>query len=48
MSIKPYKPSDEADHIEDWLYLPETLYAFMCVTVWTGAGTHSLMNEHIA
>ena len=27
--IKTYKPIDEADRIDDWLYLPETLYAFM-------------------
>ena len=25
--IKLYKPIDEADRIDDWLYLPETLYA---------------------
>ena len=24
--IKAYKPIDEADRIDDWLYLPETLY----------------------
>jgi uncharacterized membrane protein YphA (DoxX/SURF4 family) len=27
--IKLYKPIDESDRIDDWLYLPETLYAFM-------------------
>jgi hypothetical protein len=29
--IKVYKPIDEADRIDDWLYLPETLYAFMLI-----------------
>jgi len=27
--IKLYKPIDEADRIDDWLYLPETLYAYV-------------------
>jgi uncharacterized membrane protein YphA (DoxX/SURF4 family) len=54
--IKLYKPIDEADRIDDWLYLPETLYAFMLIViVSTGAGRYSLdalirglMNKHIA
>ena len=41
--IKLYKPIDEADRIDDWLYLPETLYAFMLITVISaGAGPYSL------
>jgi putative oxidoreductase len=37
------KPIDQADRIDDWLYLPETLYAFMLVTViWAGPGPYSL------
>jgi len=41
--IKVYKPIDEADRIDDWLYLPETLYAFMLIVVISaGAGTYSL------
>jgi len=40
--IKAYKPIDEADRIDDWLYLPETLYAFMLITVVSaGAGPYS-------
>ena len=40
---KVYKPIDEADRIDDWLYLPETLYAFMLITVISGgAGPYSL------
>jgi len=31
--IKAYKPIDEADRLDDWLYLPETLYAFMLIMV---------------
>ena len=54
--IKLYKPIDEADRIDDWLYLPETLYAFMLlVVISTGAGPYSvdalilgMMNKHIA
>ena len=54
--IKLYKPIDEADRIDDWLYLPETLYAFMLVIVVSaGAGPYSLdslilglMNKHVA
>ena len=37
--VKLYKPIDESDRIDDWLYLPETLYAFMLIiVVSTGAG----------
>ena len=54
--IKVYKPIDEADRIDDWLYLPETLYAFMLlIIVSAGAGPYSLdalilglMNKHVA
>jgi uncharacterized membrane protein YphA (DoxX/SURF4 family) len=54
--IKLYKPIDEADRIDDWLYLPETLYAVMLIVVVSaGAGPHSLdalildlMNKHVA
>jgi uncharacterized membrane protein YphA (DoxX/SURF4 family) len=35
--IKVYKPIDEADRIDDWLYLPETLYAFMLIIVISAA-----------
>jgi len=41
--IKIYKPIDEADRIDDWLYLPEILYAFMLIMVVSaGAGPYSL------
>jgi putative oxidoreductase len=41
--IKVDKPIDEADRIDDWLYLPEILYAFMLLTVVSaGAGPYSL------
>jgi uncharacterized membrane protein YphA (DoxX/SURF4 family) len=41
--IRAYKPIDEADRIDDWLYLPETLYAFMLIMVISaGAGPYSL------
>ena len=41
--IKAYKPIDEDDRIDDWLYLPETLYAFMLILVISaGAGPYSL------
>jgi uncharacterized membrane protein YphA (DoxX/SURF4 family) len=41
--IKAYKPIDEADRIDDWLYLPEILYAFMLIVVVSaGAGPYSL------
>jgi putative oxidoreductase len=54
--IKLYKPIDQADRIDDWLYLPETLYAFMLIIVISaGAGPYSLdalilglMNKHVA
>jgi uncharacterized membrane protein YphA (DoxX/SURF4 family) len=54
--LKLYKPIDEADRIDDWLYLPETLYAFMLIIVVSaGAGPYSidalilsLMNKHVA
>jgi uncharacterized membrane protein YphA (DoxX/SURF4 family) len=37
------KPIDEADRIDDWLFLPETLYAFMLIIVISaGAGPYSL------
>ena len=41
--IELYKPIDEADRIDDWLYLPETLYAVMLILVVSaGAGPYSL------
>jgi uncharacterized membrane protein YphA (DoxX/SURF4 family) len=41
--IKAFKPLDRADRIDDWLYLPETLYAFMLIMVISaGAGPYSL------
>jgi uncharacterized membrane protein YphA (DoxX/SURF4 family) len=54
--IKLYKPIDEADRIDDWLYLPEILYAFMLlIIISAGAGPYSLdalilglMNKHVA
>jgi uncharacterized membrane protein YphA (DoxX/SURF4 family) len=54
--ITLYKPIDEADRIDDWLYLPETLYAFMLIVVVSaGAGPYSLdalilgvLNKHAA
>jgi putative oxidoreductase len=54
--MKLFKPIDEADRIDDWLYLPETLYAFMLIIVISiGAGPYSfdalildLMNKHAA
>jgi uncharacterized membrane protein YphA (DoxX/SURF4 family) len=53
--IKLYKPIDDADRIDDWLYLPETLYAVMLILVISaGAGPYSLdalilslMNKHV-
>ena len=53
--IKLYKPIDEADRIDDWLYLPETLYAFMLIMVVSaGPGPYSidalilgLMHKHV-
>ncbi len=54
--IKLYKPIDRGDCIDDWLYLPETLYAFMLIIIVSaGAGPYSLdtlildlMNKHAA
>ena len=41
--INLYKPIDEADRIDDWLYLPETLYAVMLIMVVSAsAGPYSL------
>src|ERR1700676_1445983 len=41
--IKLYKPIDRGDRIDDWLYLPETLYAFMLVIIVSGgAGPYSV------
>ena len=38
-----YKPIDEADRLDDFLYLPEVLYAFMLIMVVSaGAGPYSL------
>lgn len=37
------KPIDKADRIDDWLYVPETLYVFMLILVISaGAGPYSL------
>jgi len=54
--MRLFKPIDRADRIDDWLYLPETLYAFMLILVISaGAGPYSLgglilrlMNTHVA
>jgi len=54
--INLYKPIDEGDRIDDWLYLPETLYAFMLIIIVSaGAGPYSfdalilgLTNKHVA
>jgi len=54
--IKLYKVIDRADRIDDWLYLPETLYALMLIIVVSaGAGPYSLdalilglINRHVA
>jgi uncharacterized membrane protein YphA (DoxX/SURF4 family) len=41
--IKSYQPIDRADRIDNWLYLPEILYAFMLIIfVSAGAGPYSL------
>ena len=41
--INAEKAIDRADRIDDWLYLPETLYAFMLILVISaGAGPFSL------
>jgi uncharacterized membrane protein YphA (DoxX/SURF4 family) len=53
--VNLYKPIDKGDRIDDWLYLPETLYAFMLIIVVSaGAGPYSvdalilgLMNMHV-
>ena len=43
LRIKDYQPIDRADQIDDWLYLPEVLYAFMLIIfVSAGAGPYSL------
>jgi hypothetical protein len=31
--IKAFKPIDRAERIDDWLYLPETLYAVMLIMI---------------
>jgi putative oxidoreductase len=54
--VNLYKPIDRGDRIDDWLYLPETLYAFMLIMVVSaGAGPYSLdalilglINKHVA
>jgi putative oxidoreductase len=54
--IKLCKPIDESDRIDDWLHLPDTLYAFMLIMVISaGAGPYSLdalilglMSNHVA
>ena len=54
--IKLYKVIDAADRIDDWLYLPETLYAVMLIVVISaGAGPYSVdalilgwINKHVA
>ena len=41
--IKLYKAIDKADRIDDWLYLPEVLYAFMLIIIVSaGAGPYSI------
>ncbi|HEY0802021.1 MAG TPA: DoxX family protein, partial [Steroidobacteraceae bacterium] len=41
--IKSEMPIDRADRIDDWLYLPETLYVFMLLLVVSaGAGPYSI------
>ena len=41
--IRSYKVIDEADRIDDWLYLPETPYALMLLMIiCAGAGPYSL------
>ncbi|GGA82079.1 hypothetical protein GCM10011491_06840 [Brucella endophytica] len=41
--VEIYKPIDEADRLDDWLYLPETLYAIMLIVIVTGgSGPYSL------
>ena len=37
------RPIDRADRIDDWLYVPETLYVFMLILIVSaGAGPYSL------
>ncbi len=41
--IKGYQAIDRADRLDDWLYLPEILYAFMLIIfVSAGAGPYSV------
>jgi uncharacterized membrane protein YphA (DoxX/SURF4 family) len=41
--VKGSQPIDRLDRIDDWLYLPEILYAFMLILfVSAGAGPYSL------
>jgi uncharacterized membrane protein YphA (DoxX/SURF4 family) len=41
--IKGYQPIDKADRIDNWLYLPEIVYAFILILfVSAGAGPYSL------
>ena len=43
LRIKSYQPIDRADRIDDWLYLPEILYAFILIIfVSAGAGPYSV------
>jgi putative oxidoreductase len=43
MRIKGSQPIDRADRIDDWLYLPEILYALMLIMfVSAGAGPYSV------
>ena len=43
LRIEGYQPIDRADRIDDWLYLPEILYAFMLIMfVSAGAGPYSV------
>lgn len=54
--MRLFKPIDRTDRIDDWLYLPETLYVFMLILVISaGAGPYSLdglilrlVNTHVA
>jgi uncharacterized membrane protein YphA (DoxX/SURF4 family) len=43
LRLKSYQPIDVTDRIDDWLYLPETLYAFMLlVVISAGGGRYSV------
>jgi putative oxidoreductase len=43
LRIKSYQPIDRADRIDDWLYLPEILYAFILIIfISAGAGPYSV------